>query len=61
MVKRFLSWLAFRWILSVIMGVVAAVVLTIYPDMGWLERTSVLLVAAILIGRLLKPYRRYSA
>ena len=61
MLKRFAHWLAFRWFLSVIMGGVAAVVLYLFPDMSWLQRTGVLFVAAIVIGRLLKPYRRRSA
>ena len=60
MFKRFISWLAFRWILSVIMGGVAAVVLWLFPDMGWFKRAAVLFVAAIIIGRLLNPWRRRS-
>ena len=61
MLKRFAHWLAFRWFLSVIMGGVAAAVLYLFPDMSWLQRTVLLLFAGIVIGRLLKPYRRHNA
>ena len=60
MFRRFASWLAFRWVLSVIMGGVAAAVLYLFPEMSWLQRTAVLFIAAIVIGRLLKPYRSRS-
>ena len=61
MFKRFVSWLAFRWFLSIVMGGVAALVLYAFPDMSWFKRAIVLFVAAIVIERLLKPWRRRSA
>ena len=60
MFKRFVSWLAFRWFLSIIMGGVAAMVLYVFPDMSWFKRIVVLFVAAIVIERVLKPWRRPS-
>ena len=58
MFRRFVGWLAFRWFLSIVMGGVAATVLYLFPDMGWLQRFVVLFVAGIVITRLLQPYRR---
>lgn len=57
MFRRLMNSLAFRWILSVITGCVAYLVQTLFPEMGWLKSTALVFVAAIIIGRLLKPYK----